>query len=130
MRGHPILTAAVRDDWGPVLIVMLVLGIASLVPVGGIPPVLAAADEAIHCLMYAVLALATARSASRTGSSTRAALILGFTVAVTFGGLMEWLQALVGRDPSRTDLMANVIGAVVGALAWTFRRAAGAESAA
>jgi VanZ family protein len=66
--------------------------------------------------MYGVLAWLTARAFDLP--VTRAA-ILAFSVVATFGALDEWHQRFVpGRTTDVADLVADIVGAGVGALAF------------
>ena len=75
----------------------------------------AGADKLVHATMYAVLAWLTARGAT---ASVRAGIIV-FTAVAAFGALDEWHQRFIpGRMSDAADLVADVIGAGVGVLAF------------
>ena len=76
----------------------------------------AGADKLVHATMYAVLAWLTSRGAG--APSARAAMVV-FAAVAAFGAFDEWHQRFVpGRMSSRADLVADVIGAGVGVLAF------------
>ena len=119
-----------RWDWVVVLVVMAAAGALSLLPAPDVPPDLSGADKIVHFALYAVLAFTTSRAAGGReadredrGSDALVAAVVGFAVAVVFGGAMEWLQGTLGRDPSWGDLLADMGGAVAGSAFW-WRRSA------
>lgn len=103
--------------WLPVVVAAAILA-ASLVPGGGgggaVGPI--GVDKLLHVGGYAVLAaVALVAIRARTGRE-----VLGVVLLVTvFGGVVELLQGPVpGRAVSVLDLVADAIGAVVGATGW------------
>ncbi|MGD2068312.1 MAG: VanZ family protein [Gemmatimonadota bacterium] len=74
------------------------------------------ADEAAHLVLYAVLGATLAYGRARSGRPRRTLghLILPF-LGILYGLSDEWHQSFVpGRDPSRSDLIADAVGVVVG----------------
>lgn len=70
-------------------------------------------DKIVHVALYVPFGLLLARALGRG----RAVLAVG--VAVAFGATDELHQAFVpGRTPSLADLLADAVGATLGALAW------------
>ena len=76
----------------------------------------AGADKLVHVTMYAVLAWLSARALALP--STRGALIVVASVAA-FGVLDELHQHFIpGRSTDVSDLVADIVGACVGVLAF------------
>jgi len=67
-------------------------------------------DKAQHFIAYFGLALMAV-----LGWSGRRAFAL-FLIIVALGGMLEILQAVVGRDAEWGDMLANTLGAVAGTL--------------
>lgn len=112
---------AVRD-WVPVLVVMAWVGIVSLMPIESGMRVWNHFDKIIHAGLYGLLGFLSSRAAGR-GQGRRVAVgVLGFVIAMVFGGVMEWLQSFVERGPSWGDLAADAGGAAGGAALWLLRR--------
>jgi VanZ family protein len=88
----------------------LVILAASLIPASGTPDT-GHTDKLLHAAGYAVLAWLGAR-ALPASSRTDAAGVL--VAVVAFGAGVELLQPLVGRNASRLDALANLVGAVAG----------------
>ena len=105
--------------WLPVAVGVAVLA-ASLVPGtagaggGAVGPV--GVDKLLHVAGYAVLAVATLVALrARTARSLVAVVV----VVTAFGGVVELLQGFVpGRGVSVLDLVADAVGAVLGAVGW------------
>jgi len=100
----------------PVAVATVVL-VASLVPgSGGGAVALAGVDKLLHGVGYAVLAVtALVAIRARTGRASLGVVLL----ATVFGGIVELLQGPVpGRSASLLDLVADAVGAVVGAAGW------------
>jgi len=106
----------------PVAVALVVL-VASLVPGGGgggtLGPI--GVDKLLHVAGYAVLA-GTTLVALRERTL---GVVLAVIVLVTgYGGVVELLQAPVpGRSVSLLDLVADAVGAVLGAVCWWLARA-------
>jgi VanZ family protein len=97
----------------------------SSIPGGTLPPVPAwNADKLIHAAVYGVLAalLGNAWWASGRGAPVSAAL--AFVLAAGFGGIDEiYQQSTAGRISSLADLIADCVGAAIGAsAAWGILR--------
>ena len=76
----------------------------------------AGADKLVHATMYAVLAWLTARGAA--APTVRAGIVV-FAAVAAFGAIDEWHQGFIpGRMSEGADLVADVIGAGVGVLAF------------
>ena len=74
------------------------------------------ADKLVHVTMYGVLAWLTARAFDLP---VMRAAIVAFAVVATFGALDEWHQRFVpGRTTDAADLVADIVGAGVGAIAF------------
>lgn len=107
--------------WLPVAVALAILG-ASLVPGsasgaagGAVGPV--GVDKLLHAGGYAVLAFATLFALQ--ARSLRTALLVVLLVTA-FGGAVELLQSPVpGRHLSALDLVADAVGAALGALGWS-----------
>lgn len=108
MRSRRLLAVAVAA----------VILAASLVPDGGggsaVGPV--GVDKLLHFGGYAVLTLVALAALRAQSARTVLAVVVLVTV---FGGGVELLQGPVpGRSVSTLDLVADAVGAVVGAAAW------------
>jgi VanZ family protein len=78
----------------------------------------AGADKLVHVTMYAVLAWLATRGATPSVPSVRAGIIV-FTAVAAFGAVDEWHQRFIpGRMSDTADLVADIIGAGVGVLAF------------
>jgi VanZ family protein len=76
------------------------------------------ADKIAHYIAYVVLSFLVFASVSegkRIGASLTTVLVVAAS-CVIFGGLIEILQMFTGRRPELWDLVADLIGAVSGAL--------------
>jgi hypothetical protein len=101
--------------WGPVVLQMLLIFIASSIPnLGGLPGGMS--DKSGHALGYGILgavllrALAGGRLDGITWRRAGAALLL----AVLYGISDEFHQSFVpGRSPDRLDVLADTLGAAV-----------------
>lgn len=93
-----------------------------LMPLGGLPEeptwmpaaLAAVADKLMHVALFFVCALLFARSAQAAG--WRRALVVAALAATAYGGLLELLQGLVGREMSWGDLVADGLGALAATL--------------
>jgi len=74
-------------------------------------------DKVLHGLFYCIFAVFLANSLASLGMSRlwKTRLITVFVCAV-YGGLIELIQPLTGRSKDIFDLLADMIGASVGAL--------------
>lgn len=78
-------------------------------------------DKALHFVEYAVLGWLCAQASSRTWPSSRAWRTAAFAVfvSVLWGLSDEIHQAMVpGRSSELADLVADLLGSIVGAAAW------------
>ncbi len=75
-------------------------------------------DKLVHAVLFAVQSLLLRRALAARGAP-RAALWAA-VVASAYGGLMEVLQGPIpGRATGVTDMIANIVGALGGAIMWT-----------
>ena len=93
----------------------------SVLPARGIPQIidwsgLFSQDKIAHFGAYAVFAVLLALCFARQGR--RRAVVRGAFLAAAFGALMEVLQAVAGtgRSADPVDMVANLIGALLGGL--------------
>ena len=112
------------------VIVAICILVLSLIPsrgLGDITSKLPFADKGAHALAYAVfgffLFLAISSSPVRNDTDVRGKklsvvgkIILVFLVGTLFGLLIELLQPVFGRGMELTDLIADAIGTLTGAL--------------
>lgn len=76
-------------------------------------------DKAAHAAVWAVLAFCTGRALG----GRRHAVLLAIAIGVGYGAFDEIHQGFTpGRDPSGWDIVADAVGAVIGALAAAVRR--------
>jgi VanZ family protein len=109
--------------WLPALVWSGAILVLSCLPPGRIPDFgPEGMDRVLHAAFYAVLAVLTARAASASGKHESAVVAGTMVAALTFGGLMEWVQGFVGRTPDLIDGAADGIGAAVGLAAIAARR--------
>jgi VanZ family protein len=105
--------------WGVAAVAALAVVGGSLTPgsaAGGLP---AGADKLLHGLGYAAISFFVAGA---RGERTLVGL-LGTAVAVALlGAGVELVQPYVGRTASGADALANLLGAVVGVLAFELSR--------
>jgi len=74
-------------------------------------------DKILHGVAYAVLAVLTCRALSSVVRRTWAYVCLGMLFAVSYGALLEGVQAdLAARSCSWADVAANALGATAGGL--------------
>ena len=92
------------------IILFMIITLLSLAPIqlsGSFGPI--SVDKAYHVLTYFCLALPFPILRPRLTIW----VVLGI---MTYGGLIELVQYLFGREPSWGDFIANAIGAIVGAV--------------
>lgn len=101
-------------NWGPVLAYAGLIFVFSSTSVQVRPGV----DKLLHLLEYAVMGFLTARGAMLTWDLSRVGgVALGAGIAAALGAFDEIHQYFVpGRDASVFDAMADLGGAVIGAL--------------
>jgi VanZ family protein len=68
------------------------------------------ADKAGHAVLFWVGALAVHRSL-RARDQLRRPLAWAAAAVILYGGVLEGVQALTGRDPSAADWLADAVGA-------------------
>lgn len=82
-------------------------------------------DKVIHCVEYAVLAFLIARALARGAGPNRGAIaaIVAALLSTTYGASDEFHQSFVpGRSSDGYDLVADAVGSLLGAAAFTFHR--------
>ena len=104
--------------WLAVAAWMAVTVFLSTFPVEDLQPNVANADKIGHAAVYAVLGFLCAVAWQRHGSSHPAVVERAMALVLLFGALMEYLQSLVGRDPSMGDWVADGVGGLFGILLW------------
>ena len=112
--------------WAAALALLTWIVVVSLGPVPSAAPEFAWSDKAYHAAHYAVLAgllllVAVWRRGRGPGRWPDRALVLVIGLIV-FGGVLELLQAFVGRQPDVVDLLADATGVLVAALLWRLVR--------
>ena len=115
--GREVIRGAV--SWGPAALWAAVLFLLSSLPDLGTPGWLAVSDKVAHGLAFTVLgaSLAWARVRAPDPWPHPAFVLLG----TLYGASDEWHQSFVpGRDPSGGDLLADVLGVLVGYSALLF----------
>jgi hypothetical protein len=87
-------------------------------PAGNVPSAPPGVDKLVHATLFAALALT-----GRWAGLARGALA---SVLVLYAAASEVIQGLIGRDAAVGDLLADVVGVLIGLLAWQWlaRRAA------
>ena len=78
------------------------------------------ADKLVHAGMYAGFVILSAWARWERGPARMRWLALMAVAAFGYGMLMELAQGAMamGRECSATDMLANAVGAALGALAW------------
>ena len=104
--------------WLAVAVWMTVTLILSTFPVEDLQPNVPDADKLGHAAVYAVLGFLCAVAWHRHGSSHPAVVERTMALVLLFGALMEFLQSLVGRDPSMADWIADGVGGLFGVAFW------------
>jgi VanZ family protein len=104
--------------WLAVGVWMTVTVILSTFPVEDLQPNVPNADKIGHAAVYAVLGFLCAVAWFRHGSSHSAAVERAMALVLLFGALMEFVQSLVGRDPSMADWVADGVGGLFGIGFW------------
>jgi hypothetical protein len=114
--------------WGPAILVMAVIFIASSTPGNDIPG-FGAWDLIVkkggHMTGYALLAICYMHALAYSKSINRLVLIMAILLAGLYAATDEFHQALTpGRTPSMRDVGIDALGAVIGALTWAWIKAA------
>ena len=88
-------------------------------PASDVPSSPPGVDKLVHATLFAALALT-----GRWAGLARGALA---SLLVLYAAASEVVQGLIGRDAAVGDLLADVVGVLIGLLAWQWlaRRAAG-----
>jgi VanZ family protein len=101
--------------WAPPFAWAALLFALSHQPGGDLPALFEGADKVAHVLLYAPLGFLLGRA---VGVAWLAVLL-----ATAYGVTDEWHQLYVpGRSPSIADVVADAIGATLGAALWVIRR--------
>jgi VanZ family protein len=90
------------------LVIALAIAALTLTPPGASEPGIAGGDKLVHFLAFAVLAMPMAYA-------RRLPLFLIILAGVAYGGLIELIQPYVGRSGEWGDLLADGLGAFLGA---------------
>jgi VanZ family protein len=109
--------------WLPPLIWAGVIVVATSLPGNYVPLVARPLDKVVHFSLYAVFAALLAWQALYDMSPWRA-IVIAAGIAIGFGAADEWHQRFVpGRAAAMADWLADILGAITGALsaAW-YRR--------
>ena len=107
-----------------VVLYTLLLTIASLVNIGGVPDLGSSFDDKIyHFLAYAVFTLIYFNYLKLTSLNTKA-LLLSVVIAIGYGVLIELLQQLLTKTRILDvyDMLANFFGVVFAMLLVRFRK--------
>ena len=112
--------------WGPALLVMAIIFLASSLPSDQIPN-LGAMNFTVkklgHVLGYALLGLAFRRGFEQQGISTGWACLFAIVCAVLYGGTDEFHQSFVpGRGSTLFDVGVDSVGAALGLTLQTLAR--------
>ncbi|MCF6509624.1 VanZ family protein [Blastococcus sp. MG754426] len=93
-------------------VALLVSAVVLFLPSSGVPTAPPGTDKAVHLLVFATLA-GTGRWAGRPPVPLGSALL-------AYAAVSELVQGLtpIGRSMSAADVVADVVGIVVGLLAW------------
>lgn len=105
--------------WAPAIAFALLIVVMSSIPSSELGArVIWSYDKLIHAAVYAVLAALLCRAlliGVRHGSPVSGAAV-AVALAALFGASDEWHQSFTpGRDASAADLVADVVGAMLGA---------------
>lgn len=113
-------------SWLPVVAWCALIFYASSRPgseVGPLLPAFAHVDKVAHAIVYAVLGWLARRAFAAHGLGDRAGLVAAIVFCVVYGASDELHQLLggVGRDADPFDLLADTIGASLGAGLWQLK---------
>jgi hypothetical protein len=95
---------------GAFAVVVLVSFAVLFAPADDVPFAPAGVDKLVHASLFAALAV--------TGSWAGVSRVVLAPVLVLYGAGSEVLQGLIGRDAAVGDWLADVVGILVGLLAW------------
>lgn len=106
--------------WAPVVAWMAVLFVLSSRPVP--QAVSRVPDWAGHALLYAVLSVLACRALATAGRVTAGQAAVAVALAAAHGVADEWHQSFVpGRTADGADVLKDLAGAILGALAFHLR---------
>jgi VanZ family protein len=109
-----------RRQWAALAVGFAVVVLAaSLVPTSGGESFPTGADKLLHVVGYAAIAFAAGKALEDATDRALVGVVVGVTV---FGAGVELLQPVAGRATSGLDALANLVGAVLGALATRISR--------
>ena len=101
--------------WIAVVAWSVTIAVLSCLPVAELPRLeVSGLDRAFHAAFYAVLAVLMARALAASWPGETAVAAGTLVGALAFGGLMEWIQGLVGRSPDVVDWAADAGGIMAG----------------
>jgi VanZ family protein len=95
---------------GVFAVVVLVSLAVLFAPASDVPSAPAGVDKIVHASLF--LALAVSGRWAGTGRGVLAGVLVGYAAA------SEVVQGLIGRDASVGDLIADVVGVLLGLLLW------------
>jgi VanZ family protein len=108
--------------WGPAVLVMATIVLASSMPSSDLPEFGdwdTLAKKGGHLLGYALLAGAYTHALHRGRSATLSRAVASFCLAVVYAILDEWHQGFVrGRSSSVLDVVIDSLGSVIGLGVW------------
>ena len=106
--------------WGPVLVYAVAIFIQSAFP--QVVPVKDGWDKVLHFFGFALLGFLAARAVFLSGNIGRAAgVVVAALLAAVWGVMDEFHQSFVpGRTASVGDALADTLGAIVGAVLFTY----------
>jgi VanZ family protein len=108
--------------WGPAVLVMAVIFIASATPSSDLPTLGSwdfVAKKGSHMLGYALLSVAIFHGLNNRKSITRPQFMLAVCLAVIYAASDEWHQKYTpGRSPSLSDVLIDATGAALGLALW------------
>ena len=110
-------------NWTALAAFCALLFVGSVVSIGGgdnrFRRLIHGRDKILHAVAYAILAVLACRALARPARGAWAYLVLGVLFAISYGALLEGLQAgLAPRNCSAADAVANALGAGAGGLLW------------
>lgn len=115
------------ERWGPAVLVMAIIFIASATPNSDLPALGAwdfFAKKGGHMLGYALLAVAISHGLNSRKSITRPQFILAVCLAIVYAASDEWHQKFTpGRHASINDVFIDATGATIGLAFWYWVRA-------
>lgn len=114
-----------RLRWLPAAVWAALILVGTSLPPRALPQGPENSDKVAHLILYAVLAVLLLNAMKEIGCQrehARAQLALSvlkaFSICALFGAFDEWHQQYVQRTTSLADWIADVVGAIAGALAF------------